>query len=51
MEPLQYELFFSLLGGQFKPARGGQFEPAQGGHSKPARGGQYHRRVHPITFS
>jgi hypothetical protein len=46
MVPLQYELFFFVLGGQFTPARGGQFEPAQGGHIKPARGGQYHRHVH-----
>jgi hypothetical protein len=48
MVPLQYELFFFVLGGQFTPARGGQFEPAQGGHIKPARGGQYHRHVQDI---
>ena len=45
MAPLQYELFFFVLGGQFTPARGGQFGPAEGGHIKPARGGQYHRHV------
>ena len=45
MVPLQYELFFFVLGGQFTPARGGQFGPAQGGHIKPEEGGQYHRHV------